>query len=123
MVDTQVSSVVFFFSSRRRHTRFDCDWSSDVCSSDLAGELRCRLGYRRLECARARALARSFHQPRLTRGLRAGCGAHRLWRGGPPPWGGGGGRPPPPPLLPPGAPGPPPPAPPRPGSPPPRHPP
>src|SRR2546430_1259165 len=23
-----------FFSSRRRHTRFDCDWSSDVCSSD-----------------------------------------------------------------------------------------
>src|SRR2546427_9553178 len=28
-------SVIFFFSSRRRHTRFDCDWSSDVCSSDL----------------------------------------------------------------------------------------
>src|SRR5256886_17314628 len=28
--------VFFFFSSRRRHTRFDCDWSSDVCSSDLA---------------------------------------------------------------------------------------
>src|SRR5256886_13536932 len=27
--------VSFFFSSRRRHTRFDCDWSSDVCSSDL----------------------------------------------------------------------------------------
>src|SRR5688572_32813548 len=25
-----------FFSSRRRNTRFDCDWSSDVCSSDLA---------------------------------------------------------------------------------------
>src|SRR5256886_10332961 len=24
-----------FFSSRRRHTRVDCDWSSDVCSSDL----------------------------------------------------------------------------------------
>src|SRR2546430_4314839 len=33
-------SRCFFFSSRRRHTRFDCDWSSDVCSSDLvdAGE-------------------------------------------------------------------------------------
>src|SRR2546430_13723245 len=30
----------FFFSSRRRHTRFDCDWSSDVCSSDLASERR-----------------------------------------------------------------------------------
>src|SRR5260370_26419511 len=28
-------SLVFFFSSRRRHTRFKCDWSSDVCSSDL----------------------------------------------------------------------------------------
>src|SRR2546427_7639888 len=27
--------MCFFFSSRRRHTRFDCDWSSDVCSSDL----------------------------------------------------------------------------------------
>src|SRR3989475_8982485 len=25
---------VYFFSSRRRHTTFDCDWSSDVCSSD-----------------------------------------------------------------------------------------
>src|SRR3989475_8601352 len=30
-----VVCVFFFFSSRRRHTRFDCDWSSDVCSSDL----------------------------------------------------------------------------------------
>src|SRR3989475_4933523 len=31
--------LFFFFSSRRRHTRFDCDWSSDVCSSDLAREI------------------------------------------------------------------------------------
>src|SRR5690625_1415836 len=30
----------FFFSSRRRHTRWPRDWSSDVCSSDLASELR-----------------------------------------------------------------------------------
>src|SRR5260370_29003829 len=30
----------FFFSSRRRHTRFKCDWSSDVCSSDLESVLR-----------------------------------------------------------------------------------
>src|SRR5688572_32191897 len=30
-----VKASSFFFSSRRRHTRFDCDWSSDVCSSDL----------------------------------------------------------------------------------------
>src|SRR2546427_4638550 len=37
-----------FFPSRRRHTRFDCDWSSDVCSSDLdlgrRGDLGDRLG-------------------------------------------------------------------------------
>src|SRR5437588_6963105 len=35
----------FFFSSRRRHTRSLCDWSSDVCSSDLgrSGELGPRL--------------------------------------------------------------------------------
>src|SRR5690606_39588612 len=29
----------FFFSSRRRHTRFSRDWSSDVCSSDLLREV------------------------------------------------------------------------------------
>src|SRR3989338_10179897 len=28
--------VIFCFSSRRRHTRWNCDWSSDVCSSDLS---------------------------------------------------------------------------------------
>src|SRR5256886_5375182 len=32
---------IFFFSSRRRHTRFDCDWSSDVCSSDLDKVIGC----------------------------------------------------------------------------------
>src|SRR2546421_7920667 len=31
-------SFLFFFSSRRRHTRSDRDWSSDVCSSDLAAD-------------------------------------------------------------------------------------
>src|SRR5256886_9998808 len=31
----RLSLWAVFFSSRRRHTRFDCDWSSDVCSSDL----------------------------------------------------------------------------------------
>src|SRR4051812_50157356 len=30
----------FFFSSRRRHTRLTCDWSSDVCSSDLPASRR-----------------------------------------------------------------------------------
>src|SRR2546427_8390695 len=43
-----LSLLFFFFSSRRRHTRFDCDWSSDVCSSDLLGQLPAwaRLGER-----------------------------------------------------------------------------
>src|SRR5438876_3524493 len=31
----QIASFDFFFSSRRRHTRWTGDWSSDVCSSDL----------------------------------------------------------------------------------------
>src|SRR3712207_7507891 len=30
--------MFFFFSSRRRHTRYWRDWSSDVCSSDLGGQ-------------------------------------------------------------------------------------
>src|SRR5690242_21578671 len=36
----------FFFSSRRRHTRLTCDWSSDVCSSDLPRSARLRRGGR-----------------------------------------------------------------------------
>src|SRR5690242_20282202 len=35
-----LSYHVFFFSSRRRHTRLTCDWSSDVCSSDLVSRAR-----------------------------------------------------------------------------------
>src|SRR5690606_40772788 len=34
-VAARLRFVRFFFSSRRRHTRFSRDWSSDVCSSDL----------------------------------------------------------------------------------------
>src|SRR5262249_57168857 len=33
--DLQTALYLFFFSSRRRHTRLVSDWSSDVCSSDL----------------------------------------------------------------------------------------
>src|SRR5256885_3845619 len=36
-IDTRC--YVFFFSSRRRHTRLQGDWSSDVCSSDLSASL------------------------------------------------------------------------------------
>src|SRR5690348_18148649 len=35
MGDLCVDLLFFFFSSRRRHTRWTGDWSSDVCSSDL----------------------------------------------------------------------------------------
>src|SRR5438309_12080978 len=35
IVDYVFFFFFFFFSSRRRHTRWNCDWSSDVCSSDL----------------------------------------------------------------------------------------
>src|SRR3989442_6910505 len=34
--------ILFFFSSRRRHTRCGRDWSSDVCSSDLSGNASSR---------------------------------------------------------------------------------
>src|SRR5205807_5011650 len=37
MNDDSWFSSFFFFSSRRRHTRLQGDWSSDVCSSDLIG--------------------------------------------------------------------------------------
>src|SRR5690348_17564286 len=37
--------LVFFFSSRRRHTRWTGDWSSDVCSSDLPLAILCVSSY------------------------------------------------------------------------------
>src|SRR6266571_6801137 len=45
----------FFFSSRRRHTRLTCDWSSDVCSSDLLGAVRLPLMRRRKRSSRRAA--------------------------------------------------------------------
>src|SRR2546430_13546919 len=45
IISSAIDMFFFFFSSRRRHTRFDCDWSSDVCSSDLrvSGSIVARL--------------------------------------------------------------------------------
>src|SRR5256886_11184385 len=53
----------FFFSSRRRHTRFDCDWSSDVCSSDLVWSPACRVlsSHRRVTHPRAQQNTSSIH--------------------------------------------------------------
>src|SRR2546430_4389510 len=64
------SKSFFFFSSRRRHTRFDCDWSSDVCSSDLASTPRGRneSGTTGRPASRAsRASSTSARQPTSTR--------------------------------------------------------
>src|SRR6267143_4704131 len=47
--------VFFFFSSRRRHTRWNCDWSSDVCSSDLSDTHQRRRRYARQRLAAAGA--------------------------------------------------------------------
>src|SRR5205085_8931987 len=44
----------FFFSGRRRHTMFDCDWSSDVCSSDLM--VLAELGLKDVQAALAQRL-------------------------------------------------------------------
>src|SRR5439155_9188189 len=63
--------VLFFFSSRRRHTRWPRDWSSDVCSSDLddrdAGDEVVSLGHRHpapLEAAQEQ-LERLWHVSNL----------------------------------------------------------
>src|SRR5256885_10993676 len=42
-------TIFFFFSSRRRHTRLQGDWSSDVCSSDLVPLSKMRIGYLKAE--------------------------------------------------------------------------
>src|SRR5438445_10742686 len=39
--DVKRNAILFFFSSRRRHTRYWRDWSSDVCSSDLVAKQCC----------------------------------------------------------------------------------
>src|SRR6266516_6512794 len=49
-----MSYVFFFFSSRRRHTRSYGDWSSDVCSSDLAWRCSAARSHSRARPAEAR---------------------------------------------------------------------
>src|SRR5690606_36413779 len=59
----------FFFSSRRRHTRFSRDWSSDVCSSDLTSRFPMTL--RKLPAARPAALRSGTALPWLALSLAA----------------------------------------------------
>src|SRR6201746_2949559 len=59
MLESQSCDVFFFFfSSRRRHTRLTCDWSSDVCSSDLPAGMS---GRRVLETISASKDVDGFH--------------------------------------------------------------
>src|SRR5260370_644767 len=82
MYVSHIVSLFFFFSSRRRHTRFKCDWSSDVCSSDPVPESRFGTEKRsrtlpvRLHIADSgpAAVLRQFHQ--LGRGGADDSGAH-----------------------------------------------
>src|SRR5206468_9676636 len=60
-VSGRTRDELFFFSSRRRHTRSDRDWSSDVCSSDLEPGIERDRAQQRVEL---RALARGRFHPR-----------------------------------------------------------
>src|SRR5690554_7372273 len=51
MVALDVKEHLFFFSSRRRHTRCGRDWSSDVCSSDLISLPLISTGWKRIKNA------------------------------------------------------------------------
>src|SRR5690625_2034824 len=63
MCHTFVSLMLFFFfSSRRRHTRWPRDWSSDVCSSDLDSKISAELGLETLTEATMNGAARDLRQ-------------------------------------------------------------
>src|SRR5205085_6641615 len=78
------------FSSRRRHTRFDCDWSSDVCSSDLgqdkgetaSSEISCRgerpVG-RRVDIGGSRLLFARIGRGSAANGPRTGMPSPASW--------------------------------------------
>src|SRR5690606_39936624 len=62
-IHAPLSLCFFFFSSRRRHTRFSRDWSSDVCSSDLmAGNPAVLLVTSQLRAAMAQFIRNSIEQ-------------------------------------------------------------
>src|SRR6478735_10781030 len=61
--------IFFFFSSRRRHTRLQGDWSSDVCSSDLRISAECN--FETVPVRKFDELPCDVREPRLT-----GLGAH-----------------------------------------------
>src|SRR5256885_10898760 len=81
--------LVFFFSSRRRHTRLQGDWSSDVCSSDLTvcpttrNEVGSGRGANRADTVRAwlpPALEGDFHSAFGSSVLEEFVAAHKIGR-------------------------------------------
>src|SRR5215211_8166043 len=73
-------TLLFFFSSRRRHTRSLCDWSSDVCSSDLTRTWRTGVDVASAPATdgtRASASAAPRSATHLTLGLRSPSGLAR----------------------------------------------
>src|SRR5438309_8667500 len=77
----QISTYFFFFfSSRRRHTRWNCDWSSDVCSSDLVKLENPRNAKPRLEAVPyigPQAVA-AAHPDAVLRLMREGIGTQQI---------------------------------------------
>src|SRR5579859_4933993 len=74
-----IISCGFFLSSRRRHTIFDCDWSSDVCSSDLGAPDRGPSRHRRPRRGRASRPPRSGQIGRAScKGKSVDLGGRRL---------------------------------------------
>src|SRR5437870_13101559 len=85
---TDCLDILFFFSSRRRHTRWPRDWSSDVCSSDLAAHRRvqARVAVARLQTVAALSFVNFVRLPSyavrrtgaVTKIGRASC-RERVW--------------------------------------------
>src|SRR6266508_4966213 len=64
LLDKASTRLVFFFSSRGRHTRWPRDWSSDVCSSDLLDRLAMLIDHQ-WNWRQNQALARRLHTAKL----------------------------------------------------------
>src|SRR5437879_13689401 len=78
MLLTAFIFYVFFFSSRRRHTRYIGDWSSDVCSSDLVADTTAERNSARGEHHRYR-FARSQRDHRRSEERRVGKECRSRW--------------------------------------------
>src|SRR5437764_11834341 len=74
-----VSFLLFFFSSRRRHTRYIGDWSSDVCSSDLRYRRRSRASRREsTSCSEATGSRRRSEERRVGKECRSRWSPNQL---------------------------------------------